>query len=289
MANTQYTSITRLLLHCDVKIEEEININRIKKQLAAEFDFAADGFIVVDGFTFNKNDVFAEIERPDFLQRLAYHNKIWQNKYVLAMLETYSLDLHELRIQIKTFANDTQFDAFFSPYFAIPFSYNSRKLITDNNLEALASLLLFEDFLQHEDREEGFKPIRIFLDDSIRLLRNINADNYSSFKPQIQPWVKGNFSYFLNHLPNEFHGAKNDVVLHLINLTVRTQKINKKDCLIVSKELTAVTNIEKELHDLIYNNHLVYTGAGSNSSDGKTNYWWVVWVIFILLRIMSGC
>jgi hypothetical protein len=162
-----------------------VNVARIKKQLLAEFDFADGGFINIDDYSYSKNDVLEEIGRTDFLQRLFYHKRIWDHKAVLAILENNELQLDELRTDIKTFSGDTDFDRFFSPYFVLPFNYISRNFLNKGELIKQAEWLLFEDFLQPEDREEGFGPLRIFLDNNIRLLRNINGDNYKNTRPQL--------------------------------------------------------------------------------------------------------
>lgn len=290
MASKQYTSIIRLFIHSDVSIDDAaINIPRIKKQFTAEFDFAKEGFIQVDGYSYSKNDVLEELGRPDFLERLIYHKRIWENKAVLSVLENNELRLTELRDQIKTFANEPAFDAFFSPYFAVPFNVISRNYLNDGRLSDVGAWLLFEDFLQGEDREEGFRVIRVFFEENIRLIRNINADNYKTIRPQIEHWLKPGGADLLNNLPHEFYGTKSDIVLYLINLTVRIQKINKKDCKNISTELTCITDISQEYEDLIMNNHKAYTQTRYTTSSGN-NYWWIVWAaIFILKFLAGGC
>ena len=288
MASKQYTSIIRLFLHSNVSIDDAtVNVPRIKKQLTAEFDFAKEGFINVDGYNYSKNDVLEELSREDFIDRLHYHKRIWENKAVLSILEDNELRLYELRDQIKTFANDTKFDAFFSPYFAVPFNYVSRNYLNDKRLSDVGAWLLFEDFLQGEDREEAFRAIRIFLEENIRTIKNINTDNYKIIRPQIEHWLKPGGSDLLNNLPHEFYGTKNDMVLYLINLTVRIQKINKQDCKNISTELTCVTDITKEYEDLIMNNHKAYTQTRYSSSS-KNNYWWIVWLVIMLFRLLAG-
>ena len=288
MASKQYTSIIRLFLHSDVSINDaDINVPRIKKQLTAEFDFAKDGFIVVDGYSYSKNDLLEELGRADFLQRLHYHKRIWENKAVVSILEDNELRLYELRDQIKTFANDVSFDAFFSPYFAVPFNFILRNYLNAKRLSDVGAWLLFEDFLQGEDREEAFRALRIFLEENVRLLKNINSDNYQIIRPQIEHWLKPGGSDLLNNLPHEFYATKNDIVLYLINLTVRIQKTNKQDCKNISRELTCVTDIAAEYEDLIMNNHKVYTGTGVTTSSG-TNYWWVIWIAIMLFRLIAG-
>jgi hypothetical protein len=287
LASKQYISIIRLFNHCDISLEGEVNTSRIKKQLNAEFDFAKDGFIEVDGYSYNKNDVLEELDKPNFAERLVYHKKLWEQKALLALLENSDLNIYEVRSQIKTFANDEAFEIFFSPYFVIPFNYVSRKYINENRTSELGDWMLFDDFLKADEREEGLKTIRIFLDEKLKVLKNVNKDTFKNRRSEVMDWLEGGAGRLLSNVPEDFHAIKEDIALHLINLTVAIQKTAKKDCKEISHELSAINDLPKELEDIITNNHRVYTQTGSTAS-GNTDYRWVIWVVIILLKMVSG-
>jgi hypothetical protein len=287
LASKQYISIIRLFNHCDISLDGEVNTSRIKKQLNAEFDFAKDGFIEVDDYSYNKNDVLEELDKPNFAERLVYHKKIWEQKSLLALLEKNEIDIYEVRNQIKTFANDEAFETFFSPYFVIPFNYVSRKYINENKISELGNWLLFDDFLQADEREEGLRTVRIFLDEKLKVLKNVNKDTYRSRRLEVINWVEAGAGKLLSNLPSDFYDVKEDIALHLINLTVAIQKTANRDCKDISRELTQVNDLSEELSDIITNNHRAYTGS-SSSSSGNTDYRWVIWVVIILLRVASG-
>ncbi len=287
MANKQYISIIRLLKHCDISLDGEVNVSRIKKQINAEFDFAKDGFVDIDGNNYNKNDVFEEIEKADFLERLVFHKKIWEQKALLALLEKNNLNIYEVTSQIKTYANDEKFENFFSPYFVIPFNYISRKLINENKIAELGEWMLFDDFLKTDDREEGLRTVRIFLDEKLKVLKNINKDTFKSRRDEVVNWVTAGAGRLLNNLPTDLHDVKEDIAYHLINITVAIQKVANRDCKEISTELTQIYDLSAELTDIITNNHRVYTQSGS-SSPSNTDYRWVIWVVIILLKIASG-
>jgi hypothetical protein len=287
LASKQYISIIRLFEHSGIAYDGEINLSRIKKHLTAEFGIAASGIIEIDHHSYNKNDVFEEIETPDFTTRLYYHKKIWDSSYLLSFLEDATFDEQRMQETMQQFQNDTVFDAFFSPYFAMSFNYIARNCLNEFRLYDLGNLLLFEEFLLGEDREAAFRPLRIFLDDNIRLLKNTNTNNYKLVKPKIQHWIKGNWSGFINSLPHEFYNSRNELSSNLVNLTVAIQKTNKPDCKKISHELTSLSHLSPELADIIYNNHKVYTSNPITRSTG--NWGWIVWLIIILIRILSGC
>ena len=287
MASKQYISIIRLFEHCGIPYQGELNISRIKKQLTAEFGLAASGIIEIDTHSYNKNDVFEEIEHPDVQTRIGYHQKLWESKALLSFLEDNIFDEPGMKEDMKKFQNDVVFDHFFSPYFAVSFNYIARNCLNELRLNDMAELLIFEDFLQGQDREEAFRPIRIFLEENIRLLKNTNKDTYKLIKPKIEHWVSTHWSSFLNNLPHEFYNSRNDLTSNLVNLTVAIQKTNKSDCRFISTELTCLTQLTPELTDIIYSNHKVYTNTATTTGSG--NYGWIIWVVIILIRILSGC
>ena len=286
MANKQYISIIRLFEHCSISSDEELNLLRIKKHLNAEFDFAKTGFIEIDAYTYNKHDVFEEIEHQNFAIRLKYHKRIWKSKNLLSLLENNSVDLYNVKEELDQFQNDKDFDYFFSPYFAGPFNYISRALLNDLKFNELTILFQFEDFLQPEDRENGFRSVRVFLDDSLHSLKNVNKENYKKMRPKIIHWVTSNWDGFMNSLPYEFYEVKNGIVFHLINLTVKIQKSHRKDCRSISDELIALTDIHENYRETIYKNHNAYY-----KTSGVSEYRWVFWVAFVLIKIltMHGC
>lgn len=290
MASKQYISIIRLLDHCDISTEGEFNLSRVKKQLQAEYNMAPAGFIEVDGYTYNRHDVFEEIEHPDFPQRLAFHKQIWKSPQILNMLENNKTNLNGLREEFTPFWKNKEFDLFFSPYFAGPFAYLSRTYLADKDMWAVGNLLGYEDFIQPEEREEAFRPIRQFFEENIRTLRNVNKDNYKMMRPQIAHWIDTDWYPFFNNLPQEFYEQKVDVTVMIINMGVAIQKISRKDCQKTSEQLISLQDTPEDLRKTIVSNHSIYHGSSSTGSSWKGG-WWIVWIIIGIIRAVSsdGC
>jgi hypothetical protein len=283
----QYLSIIRLFEHCTIAYGDEINLPRIKKQLNAEFDHAASGFIEIDGYSYNKNDVFEELDRPDFLQRLAYHKALWENTAILVLLEDNALNIYDFRTQIEQFENDPRFDQFFSPYFEIPFNYISRSYLNEGRFENLGELLLYEDFLLPAQKEGGFKAVRLFLDENIRLLKNTSAVTLEQTRLQIDHWIFKPWRAFLNALPDEFHAQKVDLAVHLVNVTVLFQKENRHLSASITMELATLNGLPEHLQQTIRSNNKAFRNTGN--SDNSGNYGWMIWAAIILIRFVSSC
>lgn len=288
MAEKQYISPVRLFEHLGIEYNDDINIARIKKHLNAEFSIAKDGFIEVGGHSYNKNDVMAEIERVDFAGRMHYHKKLWNYPFLLSMLESNEANLPEVRTALDNFQKDDAFDEFFSPYFAGPFNNACRTCINNHDLSDLAEWYTMESFLLPADREEGFASTRIFFEDNLKMFKNISAENYRYFRERMQKWLRWGWHKFLNILPHEFYHYKEDIVIALINLTVTIQKTNKDDCRDINNDLMMVKDLRTDLHDIIVNNDKAFNGVPASSSGSSGNYWWIVWVVIILARVIAS-
>ena len=287
MANKQYISPIRLLNHLDISLQGDINVGRIKKQLAAEFDFNTSGIIEVAGFAYNKSDVFEELENLDFLERLSYHKRIWENKHLLATLETNVVNLQEVFAELKNFSNDEVFDNFISPYFAISFNNVARGYLNPARLQVLGDWYRCESYVLIQDKEEAYKATRIFLNENIRLLKNVNAQNFKTFRPQIAHWFTRGGANFFNNLPDNFHDEKHQIVFHMINICVAIQRNFKYDCKVLSKELTSMQNLPSDYQKIIDGNHRIYMGeSASRSNDGEKSYGWIIWVVIVVIRII---
>lgn len=295
MAEKQYISPIRLLDHLGIDYTSELNIPRIKKHLAAEFSVARDGFIEIDGHSYNKNDVMEETSHPDFPKRLVFHHRIWKKPALLNLLEDNKVNVPGVINDLDSFQNDPEFDEFFSPYFAAPFNYTARNLIGDHNLFQLGDWLSVEGFVLAPQKETALKSIRIFLEENARIFRNLNQDNYGAFRSKLLQWFRFGWHRFFNNLPEDFHAVKEDMVVNLINHSVRIQKSNREDCQNISNELMQLHGLPDNIRNTIESNDKVYNArfgtSSSSTSSGSGSYWWVIWVVIALLRLATngGC
>jgi len=286
LANKQYISIIRLLKYCEIPTDVAFDLPRTKKQLQAEFNIAQGGFIETDGYTYTRQDVFEEIDRPDFLSRLHFHKQLWNSPQILQMLEKNKADLELLSGEFKPFWSNPQFDEFFSPYFAAPFNYISRTLLADMQFEMMGELLAFDGFLLPSEREEAFSPLRTFLDDSVKLLRNISKDNYKMMRPKMAHWIDTDWHGFLNALPDELYDVKVQIVNRLINIGVAVQKTHRRDCRKMSGQLILLSDMPENLRSVIFSNHKIY--SRSRFSLQLRSGFWAVWLIIAIVRAISS-
>jgi hypothetical protein len=288
LANTHYSSIVRLFAHCDIDTQAALNISRIRKQIVAEFAMAEDGFITIDHCTYNKNDVLAEIDDPNFLERWPMHQIVWQNKQILELLEDETINMDTIGQQMNDYRKDDAFIQFISPYLKTPFNNMCRSLLYPPQLSILSVFLKMQQFILPIDAEEAFSSVSKYLHEQERIMRNTTQQNYHINKAELLPWRNDSWSGFLNLLPNHLYEIKEDVVINLINLSVATQNTYSEDAKAYSAEMVKLSGIDAEHRQLILDNHRVFNSSkiGASGNTDPKSYWWIVWVIVIVIRLL---
>lgn len=286
MANKQYISIIRLFNHCGIPTGADFNLPRAKKQLLAEFNMSQSGFIELEGYTYTRNDVFEEIERANYWQRMEFHNRIWSAPQMLALLEKNIFDAITISEAFQNFWDNKAFDEFFSPYFAGPFNYISRNLLANMRLDDMSALLKYEDFLQPSEREEAFRPMRMFLDENIKLFRNTSGENYKMMRPKMRQWIDERWCNFMNALPVEFYDARVFIVTRMVNIGVAIQKTYRGDCRKMSEQLVLLSDLPESLRGTIMTNHPIYLQP--RFAIRFRSGFWIIWVAFMLFRAIAS-
>jgi hypothetical protein len=291
LASKQYISIIRLFNHFGISSGDDFNLSRAKKQLQAEFGIAQGEFIHVDGYTYTRHDVFEELEHPQLAERLVFHKQIWNSPSILRLLEKNAVDLSTIYDEFSLFWNNIKFDEFFSPYLVGPFVYLCRSYLAETNLQDMGELFVYQGFLQPEEREEAFRPLRIFLDENSRVLRNVNGDNYTIMRPKMALWINSNWHLLFNNLPDEFYEVKNDITTWLVNIGVAIQKSHRSDCRKMSDHLISLQDTPEGLRNTIVANHAVYTGSSRRARWSWRAMFWIGWLFLAGIRTVSsrGC
>jgi len=287
LASRQYISIIRLFHYCDIPAGGDFNLSRTKKQLLAEFAISKDGFIELDGYTYTRQDVFEQLEHPDFYKLLHYHKEIWNRPALLDFLEDNIFNPLTINDAFLNLSNDHEFISFISPYLTAPFNHISRNLLNEGKLPEVGKLLTYSEMLQASEREEAFRSLRIFLDENLRILRNVSLHNYTIMRPRLIHWINSQWHILINNLPSEFYFDRMELIVRLINVGVAIQKKHTGDCLKMSDQLVQVTDITAEMKKTITSNHKVYRGAAS--SGGR--FYWIVAAVVVLIKVVGpeGC
>jgi hypothetical protein len=288
-----YQSLIRFLEYTGTDYRSApLNIARLKKLTAAEFAMQQDGIITIDEVSYTRNDILTELEHPALTERLRYHEMIWEDKSLLGLLEKDDLDFGEAFrwYQLK---NDYGFIQFVSPWFAVSFASVLKTLLQRCDIAFAASWMDYLQFVTPGDMETALRPARLFMDDSTRLFRNLNAVSFREKNNGLQMWYEEPWAMFVNKLPEQMLSYTDDLASAIINFTVRIQAADKRKCYEISKQLIELTGVNFSLRETIVNNHAVYKqNAGNLNVLGRIRnnpvYFIVVIVIFFLRFVVSN-
>lgn len=290
----RYISPIRFYHYCgieDIQDAANASVTRLKKLVSTEFAMSDDGILSIDGFSYNKHDILSEIENPDWEKRLQYHLLVWNTKGLLKYLEEDSIRLYESRKDWLHFAKDKEFVKFVSPYFAESYSGIMKYFLNPVVFQNARDWLVYLVFVEEEHQEQALAPLRQFLDNAIRLLKNINKDTYRSKIDDVIPWTR-NCDILINNLPPSLFHYKKDLAEAIINLTVEIQATDISTAFYLSGCLIQFQDLNPNLEKLVKDNHKIYdhiVNAKHNKTSGRSkigSFFSNLFIIFIIIKFL---
>lgn len=286
-----YTPIISLFEYCNIAYTdvENLNISKIKKQIVAEFAFTDNGILEIEGITFNKSDVVDVIETNDFktilTNQIAINNQSELREFLIR--GTVPCNIYTI---VNTYINDTQLIQYISPYLAPLFNREMKNRLQKNDFDGADDWLAISLLITEEDAEIAFASIRFFLDDSIKLFKNLNKDSFIVRKDEVTPWTQG-WASLLNHLPDSLFEQKEELAGKLLNFTVEIQHTDTHFTYEISSELTKINYLTPAQLQLIDNNHAAYTARlePKESWFNGIPVWSIVIAIFFIIKGLSNC
>lgn len=300
----QYKSPIRFFEYCHIDISdpEAINTSRAKKQIAAEFNMEPSGIIRLDEIDYNKQDILSCLESPNMAVQLAFHQKIWAHKSLLHFLESGIVE-EQFAADIDTVKEDIPFVGFCSPYFAPQFNKEMKQRLTKDDFDAAADWIVYCQMILLGDGETAFASTTSYLEQAIRLFRNLNKTTFLNRKDEVAAWMN-NWARFINWLPDNLYSLKDDLAMVLINFCVEIQNADERTCFLISKQMIQLDYVDPSNARLIRENHEIYAEKVAGTylnpegkkraapqKKSKPNYIWIILVCIIaFVRIMDkGC
>lgn len=299
-----FVSIIRLFDYCNIDYSdlEQLNIPRIKKQIAAEFNFAPEGFITIDGRVYNKNEVFQTLDASNVAELIAYHLKVYQANGLLQILEEGKIE-NLTSQELRSYIEDENFVRFISPYFAPVFNREMKNRLAAADFEGAADWIPYCRLILNTDGETAFQSTKTYLEEALRLFKNLNKDSFLVRKEEVQPWTNS-FARFLNWLPDLLYPQKEALAIQLINFCVEIQESDRIYAYQISKSMLALNFLDNFHTQLIKDNHLVYESRvlgtdiiaperekelKKEKSKGSSYMWIIIAVVIFLVRMVSKC
>lgn len=256
----QYQSFVRFLEYChiDYQATAQLNIPRLKKQVVAEFAMEPSGIITIDGVSYNKHDVQLELGLPEFARILEYHVLVWKHKELLDLLEKDKMDPAADGQDWYYLHAHHGFADYLSPYFAPRFDSRMKRILQEKQIAHAVSWMYFLSFVTPYDEETALRSSRFFLEESIKLFRNLNDKTFRQRSEELAMWHQQDWSDFINVLPDSLLHYTDELADTVINFTVRIQKASRKICYQISNQLTQLETVSYTTRQLIRGNHIIY-------------------------------
>ncbi|MEN9523352.1 MAG: hypothetical protein RL065_1729, partial [Bacteroidota bacterium] len=236
----QYQSPIRLFNHLQISNEilnDVMQLPKLKKLLLAEFAIAENGIIKIDGFTYDKNEVIIELDKPDFYNRLNFHQQVWSQKSLLNLLEKNQFNKYFNQYYLwKDFKNEIAFVDFVSPYFATTFNHVCKNILDEVDFVTMPQWLDYIDFIKEDDCEIAFASIRNYLQGKIKTFKNLNVESLKKDDDFIF-WASLNWATTIHKLPIFLNESIEQFINAGINFTVNNYEKNIRLCLSINKEL----------------------------------------------------
>ena len=299
-----FISIIRFFNYCGIDAAQAVpgNIPRIKKQIAAEFSLVPNGIIEIEGTVYNKQDVFSILEAPDFAEILAHQQTINEHEPLRLFLEK-GIASDELAEHVEILKKEEGFVRYVSKYFAPLFNREMKRRLSTFDFESAADWIPNCQLLLTTDGEQAFQYTSTFLEENLRLFKNLNKTTFLSRKAEVTPWT-GNWARFMNWLPDMIYAQKEELAIQLINFCVEIQHADVSYCYWISSQMVQLDYLDDSNTQLIRDNHVIYESkaAGTNAvpqsvskkyrkENNKTfNYIWIALLaFFIITRLVGSC
>jgi hypothetical protein len=291
----KYISPIRFIKYLDQDALNEINesnISRIKKHAKAEFNLHPDGVIDIDGYTYNKSDIFDLLDADSALFDLDCHLMIWEDKSFLLFLE--NCEISQTISEISDWIKDEYYDHSFliSPYLTYSIHHSISEALENKKMKLCTRLLQLQPLLEDDNIPDAYRSVLNKVKEGIRLFKNTSSVN--NYAPELNFWKEAEWGLMVNELPEMYGEEQEDMVNESINLTVRMQNSYNEFTKKISTQLMKIENgISQDTRNLIESNHSVFTGssiAGSSSgeSDSIWTKWWFWLLMFNIARFVLG-
>ncbi|PZP41843.1 MAG: hypothetical protein DI598_17765 [Pseudopedobacter saltans] len=283
----QYISPIRFFEQLDIPTEDISDVKKLKKIVHLEFLSSETGIFNIDGFDYNKQDLLNLLSDEKFEQHWHFHQMIWNNKYLLDLLERESVDIKQLR-EILEFRNNADFCQFVSPYFVQVFSNIMKILLNEQYVRDVYLWLQCKYYINKEEEEIAYDSLRKYLDDALFLFRNINNANYESRLSSIERWESSDWSSVLNALPDCLYHYVDSIAEGLTNVLVIVQYNEKSLCYTISSWLVKVHISSPYLNETIKDNHRIFGNNApsfTQTSSKPNSFWSNKWIYFVSVII----
>ncbi len=285
-----YQSPLHILDSLDIE-PDQINtegLNRLRKKLLAEFSLNPAVTININSKTYTKDEILKTIDVLKETDNLAGHEYVFERKKLLNWLEDptkAAMPVQELKATIE----EKQAEEFVMNTVATALLEKIKNNVRKRNFKATKPPLSIVKALPFYYLTDIYDFLYDELQSIIEAIEAARSEaNVAEGKKIFGFIVTNDWTDFLNELPEDFEGVKDDYCRSAVNYSVAVQKKDKKWVFNISQQLIK-THCDESLVGVINDNHKIY--ADNYSGSSLTDWGWVRIVLFVLFIIarMSSC
>jgi hypothetical protein len=204
---------------------QEINFNKVKKKLLAEFDLSDDGVLEINGKTLNKSEALQLLEDLKSDNKLDIYLELADYPELEAFMENE--DTSFLENQNTFIANASrELRDYVEPIFAAKYSDVLKSAIRSKKYLKVKNLTKHPMMLGSDFETRCFNPSHNYLNGHIGELEQLQSE----FKYDNDQFFRASFLWstefitILNTLPSYFHDIRDHIGEHLQKLAVKLLK-----------------------------------------------------------------
>jgi hypothetical protein len=269
-------------------------ITRLRKKLLAEFSLTSDITIDVNGQSYTKDAVLKVIDQLKEVDNLVLHKAVFSRKSLLDWLENPQRSVFPQDLAQEVLDENLESD-FYQKTLQTSLANYVKTHFKKRHFIQLQKTVPFIANLQEEYHYDVYNvihgEIQVIIDEINHARKN---PNIRENKERFGFISETQWTDFLNNLPNDFEGIREDYCYAAVNYTVAIQRKDKKWTYEISNQLNH-TLCDGSIKDTIKNNHQIYADnyyADPNStSEDKSLLSWIFRIIIIILFLgrLASC
>ncbi|MCD9019483.1 hypothetical protein [Parachryseolinea silvisoli] len=278
--------------------QEQPDVNsllRIQKRLLVELDHGGTGSLQVGTQSLTKDDILTLIEDLKQQQSYLFHQWIYDNPRLLALLEKGTAPaagpLYDRNLSYR--AEFRQFKTFISPYLVQPVGKGINQAFLKRDFATARSFLLARHLLEPTFFDNTFGKLGHSLKSLAEEIKRTERKEIN-FVAAHYDFVDGTFVDFLNDLPEALSQYREMLAIALINLSVEIQRTYADFCQRIYSYLQGL-NCSPETKRIIMQNRAIFnrhqekqeaTSGNSSSKSGCGPIIGIAFFIITLLRVL---
>lgn len=209
--------------------------------------------IKIEGILYTEDKLIAEVSHSQFSKRLIHHSTIWNKKGLLKYLERNTVQLREAARYWHSLANDTEFVAFVSPYFVLPYKTAMNKWLNPPSFDSASRWLTFLNFMVTADQQDALSSVRDFMEKNIDFFNNLTFTDSKS--ESLRPWTDQNWYLFMNSIPSSLYEYRNNLATAILSFVKRIYQTDLDTAFLTVLRLSKLEYIDQQIGIEIHKYH----------------------------------